>query len=384
MVRCTCKYNGCNNAEVASRTAREHDRQDKLTAKGEKYRVARPIQAAPAISSLTSFAAPTDLPRPLSPLDVDMAVMPEPPLATLEQLGQVHELQMAVLETFAEPASDSENEDELLNVEEEVTERDNNGEGPTPIVQIAPRTKAIEVDDLRLQDAPKYDPRYPNENSVDPFYVPVSARGRTRISLDVTPRPVFMIYLLVVWLHTQCKVAFKACNVVLIVILGILVSAGAVQHPNSGATYTTLTSVLNNMGVKPELSILAVCPSCQEPYPACRKGPFLCTRCYAPVFVEAAAQGGHRPNAPWVYKPILQCPHLSIESQLREILAVPGMISAMDHWRTLPRESGQYRDMFDGFVTQNVKGPDGAPFFRAPQPSEVKELRIGLVLGFDW
>jgi hypothetical protein len=40
--------------------------------------------------------------------------------------------------------------------------------------------------------------------------------------------------------------------------------------------------------------------------------------------------------------------------------------------------------MFNGFIPRNVKGPDGTPFFAPPRPPEVRELRIGLVLGFDW
>jgi hypothetical protein len=75
---------------------------------------------------------------------------------------------------------------------------------------------------------------------------------------------------------------------------------------------------------------------------------------------------------------------MSIEAQLRAILAVPGMVQAMDAWCSVDRMTGQYKDMFDGRVAQHVKGVDGKVFFENPAPAGSKELRIGLVLGFDW
>jgi hypothetical protein len=75
---------------------------------------------------------------------------------------------------------------------------------------------------------------------------------------------------------------------------------------------------------------------------------------------------------------------MGIETQLRGILAIPGMEDELEQWRRLERRPGTYRDMFDGQVPRNIKGPDERPFFENPVPDNSTELRIGLVLGLDW
>jgi hypothetical protein len=169
---------------------------------------------------------------------------------------------------------------------------------------------------------------------------------------------------------------------VLVVVIYIMASAGAVDLSNRKVAYLSLASVLNNLDVEPDVRVLRICPACQEPYPAYRPGPFLCNRCQTPVFTETLSNDPRKKNARRIVKPALQCPYISIETQLRSILAVPGMIKAMDQWRPVMRQAGRYKDMFDGYVAKHVKAPDGTPFFQNPAPP--KELRIGLVLGFDW
>jgi hypothetical protein len=75
---------------------------------------------------------------------------------------------------------------------------------------------------------------------------------------------------------------------------------------------------------------------------------------------------------------------MTIEAQLRGILEVPGMEDELEQWRYTTRTSGKYIDMFDGRVPRNIKAHDGHPFFENPLPAGSTELRIGLVLGFDW
>jgi hypothetical protein len=75
---------------------------------------------------------------------------------------------------------------------------------------------------------------------------------------------------------------------------------------------------------------------------------------------------------------------MSIEHQLRAIIDTPGMENELEKWRGAHRVEGEYNDMFDGRIARKIKGSDGRPFFENPLPTESSELRIGLVLGFDW
>jgi hypothetical protein len=76
---------------------------------------------------------------------------------------------------------------------------------------------------------------------------------------------------------------------------------------------------------------------------------------------------------------------MSIESQIQAILETPGMEDELEQWRYAARTSGEYHNMFDGRIARNIKACDGRPFFENPLPAAIsKELRIGLVLGFDW
>jgi hypothetical protein len=193
-----------------------------------------------------------------------------------------------------------------------------------------------------------------------------------------------MVYLLVAWLHTQCKLAFTACGAVLVVVAHILMAAGVVYDDGQRSTYVSLTSVINNIGVEPVFQVLPMCPECMEPYPSSRAANSCCDRCAAPLFKKIPRLDRRRRTGENVVRPLLQCPSMSIESQLRAILDVPGMEDEMDHWRSVPRSPGVYNDIFDGRVTRELKGPDGRPFFENPAPAGSTELRIGVVLGFDW
>jgi hypothetical protein len=66
-------------------------------------------------------------------------------------------------------------------------------------------------------------------------------------------------------------------------------------------------------------------------------------------------------------------------------LSVPRIEETLDQWRKTPRQTGQYRDIFDGAVCKEIKAHDGRLFFdnqdkRAPND----ELRLGVTLGVDW
>lgn len=236
---------------------------------------------------------------------------------------------------------------------------------------------------LSLSNPLPADPRFPDENTPDPFRESLpSQEPSTRITSLNTPTAKFLLYLLVAWLHTACQLAFPACRAVLVVMGQILAAAGIITERH--ALYISLASVLASLGVEPVFQILPVCPSCLEVYPGNYPRDLPCRRCASPLFSHAQRHDRRQRTASSVVRPLLQFPMKSIEAQLREILAVPGMEELVEGWRTKSRAPGTYQDNFDGRICRELQGPDGRLFFENPLPTQCNELRIGLTLGVDW
>jgi hypothetical protein len=399
MEACFCKFKGCCGTEVPIRTHQYHKRKDRLAALVAPYNVGRPHVLTPPVPRppslppnaivqiLPSPAEAPPSPRPPSPLSMNIDDFSPVPLEpSLDELGLAYEQELTGGCSMPELADISSDESEEDDEDEDEPEEDQTMRPPPDDHPGSRPSSMPNVGAFRLREPVTSDPRYSGENDIDPFYEPPQLHRQARVQVGQVPNFLFLLYILVAWLHTQCKVAFKACNVVLVVVMHILASAGAVDLRTGKAAYESLQSVLRNMDVEPDLKVLPVCPACQEPYPASREGPFLCSRCNTPVFSVTSSHDSRRANVPRLVKPILQCPYMSIEAQLRAILAVPGMVNAMDGWRSSHRTAGQYHDMFDGLVARQVRGVDGEPFFINPLifPDGHQELRIGLVLGFDW
>ncbi|KIM79981.1 hypothetical protein PILCRDRAFT_89847 [Piloderma croceum F 1598] len=157
--------------------------------------------------------------------------------------------------------------------------------------------------------------------------------------------------------------------------------AGA--EPNSAPI--AVGAVLSTMQLEPEFQVLPVCPNCLEVYPLQADGPTICSRCNSFIYKATPANTLRNANNPPT--PLLRFPYKTIESQLINILAVPGVEAELDKWRTRTWTPGKYGDIFDGDVPKNLKGHDGLPFFRniinAVENGPNGELQIGLTLGVD-
>ncbi|KAL6307236.1 hypothetical protein BKA93DRAFT_926583 [Sparassis latifolia] len=220
-----------------------------------------------------------------------------------------------------------------------------------------------------------------DENIPDPFrYQPTPAHISAAMQ-DVHPnRCVYLIYLLVLWLHTVFHLPFRACNVVLVIFGLILRSAGVVL---SAPMCESLTGVISVLDAEPTFQTLPVCPQCLEVFPASIPDDATCTRCGLPLFVTEPTPAEQRSGRSTrrTRKPKLRFPCKSIEEQLTEILALPGVEASVDQWRYRCRVPGEWTDIFDGKICQELKGPDGCPFFcvgAAEAPND--ELRIGVFI----
>lgn len=223
-----------------------------------------------------------------------------------------------------------------------------------------------------------------DENSPDPF-----AAGHTKTQ---PPPPqhqvhpdggVYILYILVTWLHSQFHLPFRACNAILVVFGLILQSFGITT---SMPVLATLPSVMERLGVEPTFRVLPVCPQCLEVYPEDPATGPKCTVCGTDLFKTGRTRGG-KDRASKAPVPDLRFPYKSIAAQLAEIVALPGMEDELDGWRRLPRKSRHYSDFFDGSIARDLKGHDDQPFFANGEldlDGPDGELRIGLTLGADW
>jgi hypothetical protein len=412
---CYCQYNGCNGAVISRTQRREHEKKDELA----RIRTSLGMRAAQRVRT-EAVCAP--LPYPLSPAPLHHLPLVLPPLfprpitpsqpavpsdsnlspqhqrvsahvqdtelnerAAAEERGRVYADQVAAKSSSLDNIGDLDEDGDAEDLEDHVVrdQHDGNRGFATPTMHTASPSAAAQnaKDDLPLREVPDSDPRYPGENTPDPFYVPCSTAAVPSFHPSRCFTPFYILYMLVAWLHTQCKLAFKACGAVLVVVANILAAAEVVPQE---AVYGSLTSVLNYLNAEPTFQVLAVCPSCIEPYPVSRKSNSTCDRCGGPLFKSTNRHDRRQQDLEAIATPLLQYPVMSIESQLRALLDIPGMEDELEQWREVQRTPGKYNDMFDGRIAQGIKGPDARPFFENPVPPRSTELRIGLVLGFDW
>lgn len=225
------------------------------------------------------------------------------------------------------------------------------------------------------------DPSLPDKNSPDPFHVDATPSQSGTITRHNTSTPLFLLYLLISWLHTHFHLPFLACNAVLVIVLQILQASGCPLPLNP---YRTLATVTLRLGVEPVFQVLPVCSECLEVHPPTTSTDSRCIRCELPLYKSTLRHDRRARSGAENHRPCLQFPTKSIEAHLREILVIPGMEDTMDSWRSKLRTPGKYRDNFDGAVCKTIPGVDGRPFFENPRPQGCTELRIGLSLGVDW
>lgn len=133
--------------------------------------------------------------------------------------------------------------------------------------------------DVDLPDPPPLNSgnRYSVPVGEDPFYyAPASDIQNVIPSPDnIHANPVvYYIYLLVLWLHTQCHLPFRACKAVLVTFAIIL----SICHVDSVGLKTTLPGVISALNAEPTFRICPVCRKCQKVYgPATQRDEKCCS-----------------------------------------------------------------------------------------------------------
>lgn len=151
--------------------------------------------------------------------------------------------------------------------------------------------------------------------------------------------------------------------------------------------YASLPSVMTALNADPIFHICPVCPTCLKVYPSNSQSNTSC--CSKPLFITTPtpAEQRHGETTRRQAKPILQFLYKSLEEQLAEILALPGMEDEIEKGvqkANRPRD-GTYSTIFDGDICRELPTNDDGRFFY-PTEAELEsgELRIGVTLGIDW
>ncbi|KAF5332890.1 hypothetical protein D9758_017886 [Tetrapyrgos nigripes] len=379
LIACNCTTFNCNGRKIPRKTRSYHDRQD-LKHRLSKTSAATPIPPAPSRILQLSQVTNSQLEPFQHIFEDDFRIVD----SFSEQVEDTSTIPTASSQTSTEPplhAGASSNED-IGDVWNDVDEEEDNVDlevPPMPASSAGTGAFAIEVGDPVEPNGNFSDPFQYTHNDGDDDIFPASFGS---IDATNTPAPIFLLYLLVSWLHTYCKLPFAACNVVLVVVFQIIQTLGAAQDPLFTPS-VTLKTVLSHLGIEPNFQILPCCPECLEPHPSSTSPHHRCHRCPGNphLFKTQAVRDKRAKPGTTSHRPRVQFAMKSVKIQLREILSVPEVEEVLDSWRNKPRSPGVYTDNFDGKVCQTIPGPDGRCFFENPPPHN--ELRIGLSLGVD-
>lgn len=189
---------------------------------------------------------------------------------------------------------------------------------------------------------------------------------------------VFLLYLLVHVLRTQWHLPIRGVNLVLVVIALAFDAAGASITPAPRQTYSAVMAAMNT---EPHFNILPVCPECHHIQPLSSPGLDVCPSCKIPLYKTLH----HPKSGTSTRRPVLQFPSKSIESQLAEILQIPGIEDSVDSWRKTTFEDKEYSSFFSSAISRELPNPDGTPFFDH-EKTELPNgcLSIGLAMNIDW
>jgi len=105
------------------------------------------------------------------------------------------------------------------------------------------------------------------------------------------------------------------------------------------------------MQLELEFQVLLVFPNCLEVYPLQADGPTIFSHCNSFIYKATPTNTPRNANNPCT--PLLCFAYKTIESQLINILAVPGVEAELDKWQTWTWMPGKYSDIFDSDIPKN-------------------------------
>nr|GAT56532.1 predicted protein [Mycena chlorophos] len=206
------------------------------------------------------------------------------------------------------------------------------------------------------------------------------------------------IMYLVVFLHARFHVTFRACDLILkctnIIFRGLMIVSDNSPMP------TTLRTVFSQLGVVDDFQVYPICFNCHY----IRQGSSVvggrdrndqfCPNCNVDMFGpppplveesddEDAPLLSSSASAPSAV-PYMVAPLQNLSASIRQLFQRPGMVAAMNSWKTSPSIPGELNSMYVARAWREVPAP-GDPtesFFFGPTAQN--EIRIGVTFSLDW
>jgi hypothetical protein len=197
---------------------------------------------------------------------------------------------------------------------------------------------------------------------------------------------------LVAFLHTRHRVSFRAAGLALIC-LGFIFSC---LVGNLAAVFSmprTLKTVFSRFEMNDNFTVHPICFHCHYVFESDIKHDTFCPDCEEEVFGAPNRAG----DDGWVdaeidmdsatvgvdgWKPQMVSPIQLLSTGLHEFFKRPGMVSAVESWRTRTPVDGELKCMQDGRVWKEIKDAHGESFFFGPGSEE--EIRLGVSFSLDW
>ncbi|KAJ7721663.1 hypothetical protein DFH07DRAFT_784070 [Mycena maculata] len=222
-----------------------------------------------------------------------------------------------------------------------------------------------------------------------------TAPSRTSTRDDLHPHwYIRAVIYMVAFLHTKHRVTFRACALIL-VCLGFIFSAVVGALTGTFAMPRTLTTVFAKLDIKDNFTVHPICFQCHRVFDPAVAPHAFCPDCDEEVFGAAApddpdasndtisdSEDTPPPGTSRKRKPHVVAPIQLLSTGLREFFQRPGMVSAVNSWKTRSKKAGEAQCMQDADVWKTIKGPDVKSFFFGLAAKN--EIRLGTSLSFDW
>jgi hypothetical protein len=198
------------------------------------------------------------------------------------------------------------------------------------------------------------------------------------------------------FLHTRHRVTFRAVALIL-VSLGFIFSMIAGDLVGAAAMPRTLKTVFSKLGMKDTFTVNPICFQCHRIFEPDITPDTFCPDCDEEVFGAPSPGAPHSDwdgnidlgfadeadsEGPGKRKPYVVAPVQLLSTALHEFFMRPGMVSAVNAWKTQTPHDRELNSMQDGYVWKEIKGPDGESFFHGPDAE--KEIRLGVSCSLDW
>ncbi|KAJ6628380.1 hypothetical protein B0H10DRAFT_2271548 [Mycena sp. CBHHK59/15] len=216
----------------------------------------------------------------------------------------------------------------------------NNRDSFSAPMRVVPNTGASQAEDLPLQSS---SPESDDE------------------AVELHSRPyIRCLILLVAFLHTKHHTSFRACALILLALNFIFATIpgnllGSQEIPR------TLTTIFARLELTDRF-MPAVIPASLG----------------AEQIGEADDDLGYNAKR----TPHLVAPIQLLSEGLKDFFDRPGMVRAVNSWKSRTIVEGELRSMQDAKVWNTINGPDNKSFFFGGKSE--KELRIGVTLSLDW